>query len=207
MTKHTVLLVEDEATQRTVLSAHLEDNNYKVLPAESAEKALTIAQSNTIDIVITDFNLPEHDGLYVLEQLKAINPSVPVILITAYASIDSAVNAMKNDAYDYLAKPIDIEELLLIMKRALNHSRLISENKRLRDILESQHSFKGIIATSRNMQEVLNLAGRVAETKASVLLCGESGTGKEVIAHAIHSASPRKDEPFVAFNVAALPRH
>lgn len=207
MTKHTVLLVEDEATQRTVLSAHLEDNNYKVLPAESAEKALTIAQSNTIDIVITDFNLPEHDGLYVLEQLKAINPSVPVILITAYASIDSAVNAMKNDAYDYLAKPIDIEELLLIMKRALNHSRLISENKRLRDILESQYSFKGIIATSRNMQEVLNLAGRVAETKASVLLCGESGTGKEVIAHAIHSASPRKDEPFVAFNVAALPRH
>ena len=204
MAKQTLLIVEDEAVQREALAAHLIEENYDVFLAESAEKALKIITSKTIDAVITDFNLPERDGQFLLEQMKSINPTIPVILITAYASVDRAVNAMKGGAYDYLTKPIDIDELLLILKRALQHQTLVSENIRLRQILEKQFSFKGIIATSQKMQEVLNLAGRVAETKASVLLCGESGTGKELIARAIHFASPRKEESFVAFNVAAL---
>ena len=205
MNGYTILLVEDEAAQRDALASHLAEEHYDVLAAESAEKALVIASSKTVDAVITDFNLPDHDGQYVLEQINSINPTVPVIFITAYGNVGRAVNAMKSGAFDYLTKPIDIEELLLIIKRALQHKTLVSENKRMRKILEDQFSFKGIIASSNKMQEVLNLAGRVAETKASILLRGESGTGKEVIAHAIHYASLRKDEPFVAFNVAALP--
>jgi DNA-binding NtrC family response regulator len=204
MLQYTLLLVEDEAAQREALAAHLKEEKYNVLIAESAEQALTITTSKTVDAVITDFNLPEKDGQFLLEQIKSINPTIPVILITAYGSIDSAVHAMKSGAYDYLTKPINIEELLLILKRALEHKTLMSENIRLRQTLEKQFSFEGIIASSRNMEEVLNIAGRVAETKASVLLCGESGTGKEVVARAIHFASTRKNGPFVAFNVAAL---
>jgi DNA-binding NtrC family response regulator len=205
MNDRTILLVEDEAAQREALASLLADERFTVLEADTADKALNIASSKTIDVVITDFNLPDHDGQYVLEQIKSINPTVPVIFITAYGNVDRAVNAMKSGAFDYLTKPIDIEELLIIIKRALQHKTLVSENKRMRKILEDQFSFKGIIASSGKMQEVLNLAGRVAETKASILLRGESGTGKEVVAHAIHYASLRKNEPFVAFNVAALP--
>ena len=204
MPKHTLLLVEDEQAQREILAAHLEEENYQVFMVESAEKALDIARSKTIDAVITDFNLPEKDGQFLLEQVKTMNPTIPVILITAYASIDRAVTAMKSGAYDYLTKPINIEELLLVLKRALEHKTLLAENIRLRQTLEKQFSFKGIIALSQKMQDVLNMAGRVAATKATVLLRGESGTGKEVIAHAIHYSSPRKDKPFIAFNVAAL---
>jgi len=204
MAKTTILLVEDEAVQRKALAAHLEEENYTILMAESVEIALKIVTSKTIDIVITDFNLPGENGQVLLEQVKSINPTIPVILITAYASVDHAVQSMKSGAYDYLTKPINIDELLLILKRALQHKNLISENLRLQQTLEQQFSFKGIIASSKNMQEVLNLAGRVAETKASVLLCGESGTGKEILARAIHYSSLRKEAPFVAFNVAAL---
>ena len=203
MAKKAILLIEDELVQREALAAHLQDI-YDVYQAESAEKGLTILTSKTIDVVITDFNLPGKNGQHVLEQVNLINPTIPVIIITAYASVDGAVKAMHSGAYDYLTKPINVDELLLILQRALQHRALVSENQRLRDILGQQQSFKGIIASSKKMEEVLNLAARVAETKASVLLIGESGTGKEVIARAIHIASKRKDKPFVAFNVAAL---
>lgn len=204
MIKPLLLLVEDEEVQRRVLTAHLVEESYEVIQAESAEEALRIASSQTIDLVITDFSLPGGDGQYLLENVKSINPTIPVLLITAYASIDKAVNVMKSGAYDYLTKPINIDELLLIIRRALEHKTLQSENIRLKETLEQQYSFKGLIATSMKMQQVLNLAGRVAATKASVLLRGESGTGKEVLARALHLASPRKNGPFVAFNVAAL---
>ena len=205
MPRHTILLVEDEAAQREALAAHLNEENYHVLQGESAEKALSIAESKTIDAVISDYNLPEQNGQILLEKIQAVNPTIPVILITAYASVDGAVQAMKTGAFDYLTKPINIEELLLILKRALEFKTLVSENKRLRQTLEKQPAFKGIVASSRKMEEVLNLAARVAETKASILLRGESGTGKEVMARAIHHASHRKAAPLVAFNVAALP--
>ena len=204
MREETILVVEDEPAQREALAAHLVEEKYRVLQADSAESAVQILSQKTIDLVITDFNLPEKDGQYLLEKARSINPTIPIILITAYASVDRAVQAMKSGAYDYMTKPINIEELLLIMQRALEHKILVSENIRLQKTLESQFSFEGVIASSREMQKALNMAGRVADTKATVLLRGESGTGKEVMARAIHYSSSRKNAPFVAFNVAAL---
>jgi len=204
MITYTLLLVEDEAVQLDVLKTHLQDEGYKVETAESAEEALNVVSVKAIDAVITDYNLPGKDGIQLLEEVKAMNPEIPVIMITAYGSVDSAVSAMKFGAYDYLTKPINMEELLLILKRALDHKTLISENIRLREELRERVSPKGVIAASSKMQEVLNMAGRVAASKASVLISGESGTGKEVVARTIHYASPRKNAPFVAFNVAAL---
>lgn len=205
MVQHTILLVEDQHTQLEALTAHLEEEHYTVIGTNTAEKALEIAATQAIDAVITDFSLPEADGQFVLEKIKGINPTIPVILITAYASVDRAVNVMKLGAYDYLTKPINVDELLIILRRALEHRTLIAENVQLRQTLVKEFSFEGIIASSDSLQEVLNMAGRVAGTKASVLLRGESGTGKEVIARAIHYASPRRGKPFVAFNAAALP--
>lgn len=204
MDQYTILLVEDQAIQREALTDHLEEEHYTVEATDTAERALEIATSKTIDAVVTDFSLPGGDGQFLLERLKTINPSIPVILITAFASVERAVQVMKLGAYDYLTKPINIDELLIVLKRALEHKTLIAENVLLRQTLVKDFSFDGIIASSQSMQEVINLAGRVAGTKATVLLRGESGTGKEVIARAIHYASPRKEKPFVAFNAAAL---
>lgn len=205
MAKHTLLLVEDEKTQRDVLAAHLEDAGYQVLKAETAESALGMLKMQTVDCVISDFHLPEGSGQDLLESVQTLNPSIPVILVTAYASVDGAVEAMQTGAYHYLTKPVNIDELLMVIKRALQHQILVSENIRLKKLLDDQHSFSGLIASSARMEKVLNLASRVAETKASILLNGESGTGKEVLAKAIHLASPRKEAPFIGFNVAALP--
>ena len=204
MEKFTLLLVEDDKVQREALAENLIEEDYNVLVAESAEKALSIADSKTVDLVITDLNLPEDDGHFLLKKIKSKNPTIPVFIITAYASVGSAVDAMKSGAYDYLTKPINMEKLFITLKRALEHKTLVAENIELKKKLEKEFSFKGIIAVSSEMQKVLNMAGRVAGTKASVLLRGESGTGKEVLARAIHFASGRKDGPFVAFNVAAL---
>ncbi|MCP4726415.1 MAG: sigma-54-dependent Fis family transcriptional regulator [bacterium] len=204
MKNRSILLVEDEIIQRTALEEHLVNNGYVVYSAENVEIALEQVLSKTIDVVITDFNLPDKNGIDLLKQVKKTNPDIPVIIITAYGSIDDAVFAMKAGAFDYLTKPINIEELLLTMKRCLDHRNLVSENLRLKEALKDKYSFKGVIASSRKMQEVLNIAGRVAASKASVLIRGESGTGKEVIGRAIHFASPRKDKSFIAFNVAAL---
>ncbi len=204
MNTYKILLVEDEKAQLEALTAHLEEERYEVLPVACAEKAVEMMSQHTIDALITDFNLPGESGQSLLEKMLSINPTIPVIMITAFASIDGAVHAMKSGAYDYLTKPVDVEKLLLILKRALEHKTLISENIRLQKTLERQFSLGGLTARSKKMQEALNLAARVAETRATVLLRGESGTGKEVMAKAIHYASPRKGGPFVAFNVAAL---
>lgn len=204
MKNRSILLVEDEQIQRTALEDHLINNEYTVFSTETVEKALNFVRRKTIDAVVTDYNLPDNNGLYLLEQIKTINPDIPVIIITAYGSIDDAVYAMKAGAFDYLTKPINIDELILVLKRCIEHRSLVSENIRLKEALKERYSFKGVIASSPKMQEVLNIAGRVAGSKASVLIRGESGTGKEVIAQAIHYASPRKNASFIAFNVAAL---
>ena len=204
MKKKTILLVEDEKVQRDVLTLHLEENGYQVHAVETAEAAESVLATVTVDAVITDFNLPDRDGQFVLEQVKAMNPTIPVLFITAFASIDGAVRALQAGAAHYLTKPIHVEELILVLRRAMEQQTLVSENRRMRQLLETSHSLKGIVASSPKMSAVLNLAARVAETKASILLSGESGTGKEVVARAIHLASHRKENPFIAFNVAAL---
>lgn len=204
MCKKTVLLVEDEEAQRMALEEHLKNNNMQVYSTGLAEEGLKIIKQKTIDVVITDYNLPDNNGMYLLSQVKALNPNIPVVLITAFGSIDLAVTAMKSNAFDYLTKPINIEELLVILKRAFEHRNLVSENIRLKEALKEKYSYKGVVASSSKMQEVLNMAGRVAPSKASVLIRGESGVGKEVIAHTIHYASLRNKSPFIAFSVAAL---
>ncbi|MFC1728927.1 sigma-54-dependent transcriptional regulator [candidate division KSB1 bacterium] len=204
MKKRTVLLVEDEDIQRMALQEHLSAHGYNAVPAATAEEAMKSFMRMTVDGVITDFNLPGKDGIDLLQQIRSVNPGIPVIIITAYGTIDHAVNAMKKGAYDYLTKPVNIEELLLVLKRALEHGNLISENIRLKEALKERFAPEGIVAASGRMQEVLNIAARVAPSRASVLIRGESGTGKEVIARAIHYASPRSESPFVPFNVAAL---
>lgn len=204
MSKNTLLIVEDEAIQREALEAHLQEEGYHIVTAGTVESAKSLAALKPIDGVVTDFNLPDGEGIDLLKHIKSINPEIPVVVITAYGSVDRAVEAMRAGAYDYQTKPINVDELLMILKRALEHKHLVSENMRLREALQERFTAKGVVAASPKMEEVLNLAGRVAASKASVLIRGESGTGKEVIARTIHFASPRKDQPFVAFNAAAL---
>ncbi|HDY90230.1 MAG TPA: sigma-54-dependent Fis family transcriptional regulator, partial [bacterium] len=204
MKPYNLLLVEDEEIQRAEMKIILEEEGYNVDDYENATEAIDIIRNKTIDVVITDYNLPDKDGLELFSDIRALNPEIPVIFITAYGTIDKAVSVMKAGAFDYLSKPINTEELLVIIERACAHHALISENIRLRKELKERYTAKGVVSASSKIQDVMNLASRVAPSKASVLIRGESGVGKEIIARIIHYASPRKDAPFVAFNVAAL---
>jgi two-component system NtrC family response regulator len=156
-------------------------------------------------MVITDYRLSDKTGFDILEEVRKQNPNIPIVIMTAYGSIDDAVKIMKSGAYDYLQNPIELSELLHIIEKCYERSHLISENILLRQQLESHYKFSSIISQSDEMEAVLNMAGRVANSKASVLICGESGTGKELIAKAIHYSSPRKNKPFVVVNCAAMP--
>ena len=204
MKPYNLLLVEDEEIQRAEMKITLEEEGYKVEDSKNATEAIDIIRNKTIDVVITDYNLPDKDGSELFTDIRALNPEIPVIFITAYGTIDRAVSVMKAGAFDYISKPINTEELLVIIERACAHHALISENIRLRKELKERYTAKGVVSASSKIQDVLNLASRVAPSKASVLIRGESGVGKEIIARIIHYASPRKEAPFVAFNVAAI---
>jgi len=158
-----------------------------------------------VDLLLTDLRMPGMDGRELLQKVKGINPEVEVIVMTAFGSLESAVAAMKEGALDFLTKPIDLQQLELIVAKAIERKQLLSENARLRELVQEQQTFQGIITSSPLMQESLSIAGRAAESKATVLILGESGTGKELVAKAIHLAGPRRDKPFVAVNMAALP--
>ncbi len=205
MKNYTILLVDDEISQREPIKGFLQKQGYNVLDAGNYLDAISIFKKNDIDLVITDYRLTDKTGFDVLEETKKQNPNIPVVIMTAYGSIEDAVKIMKTGAYDYLQKPIELSELLHIIEKCYERSYLISENLLLKQQLENQHKFSSIISQSDEMEAVLNIAGRVANSKASVLICGESGTGKELIAKAIHYSSPRKDKPFVVVNCAAMP--
>ena len=204
MINHTILIIDDESSQRLILSGYLKGKGYNVLEAESGDEGIKLAKKNSVDIVLTDFKMPDITGLDVLREIKKFNPETGVVLITAFGTIEDAVKAMKEGAYDYLTKPIELDELDFLVKRMLERRQLISENKLLKEQLSDKYKMTGIIASSKKMEEVLSVAARVADSTASVLVRGESGTGKELIAKAIHFASPRKDKPFIAVNCAAL---
>lgn len=201
---YTILIVDDEATQRKVLSGFLKKQGYKIYDASSGNQALEIASKNLIDLVLTDFKMPDITGLDVLKSVRSIYPEVAVIIMTAFGTIETAVEAMREGAYDYLTKPINLDELELLINRTYERQRLVSENKLLKEQLVERLTFSGIVSQSAEMENVLNTASRVALSKASVLVRGESGTGKELIAKAIHFHSQRKDKPFIAVNCAAL---
>jgi two-component system NtrC family response regulator len=200
----TILIVDDEKNYLVVLEALLGPEGYEILTADSARSALRLIEEADLDLVLTDMKMPGVSGMELLEQLKKINPEVPVIMMTAYGTIEMAVEAMKKHAYDYITKPFQNEELKITIKKALENYRLIKENRRLSEALSEKHRFSNIIGRSKPMLRIYDLIGKVAHSKASVLITGASGTGKELIAKAIHYESPRKTRPFVSVNCGAL---
>jgi DNA-binding NtrC family response regulator len=200
-----ILIIDDEAAQRDALRDFLRKQQLHVTAAASGAAARDLVRAGGIDLVLTDLRMPDLTGEDILRIVQDINPAIPVIVMTAYASVDSAVGLMKLGAFDYIQKPIELDELLLLIERARERSLLMSENAALREALVARHSFDTIVSHSGEMEEVLSTASRVARSTASTLVRGESGTGKELIARAIHQASPRRDGPFIVVNCAALP--
>lgn len=205
MNEFNILVVDDEESQRASITGFLRKKGFTVDEASGGNAAVSHVRGHHVDLVLTDFRMPDLTGMQVLSAVHEINPYIPVVVITAYGNVETAVNIMKLGAFDYLQKPVELEELLLIIERAREHCMLVSENRLLREQLAERYSFTNIISQSSAMEEVLNTAGRVAGSKASVLVRGESGTGKELIARAIHMASDRRDKPFIVVNCAALP--
>ena len=204
MKNYNILIVDDESSQRIILKGYLEQTGYKVFEAATGAEAIKIISDQLIDIVLSDYKMPDINGLELLMRTKVLNPEISFVIITAFGTIENAVKAMKKGAFDYLTKPVDLDELDIIIKRITERQNLISENKLLKEQLTEKYNFEGFVVNSSKMEEVINIAGRVAASKATVLLRGESGTGKEILAKAIHYTSPRKDKPFIAVNCAAL---
>lgn len=204
---HTILVVEDEKVQLESIAGYLSKQGYHVLTSSRPVEALVIAREHAVDIVLTDFKMPAMSGVELLDALKKLNPGIEVIIMTAYGSIESATEAMKLGAVDYITKPIDLCQLQLMIRNTLERKLLVSENRQLRQQLSERFSFEGIVSQSTAMSQVLNIAGRVASSNAPVLITGETGTGKELIAKAVHFAGSHHEKPFVAVNCAALPEN
>jgi two-component system NtrC family response regulator len=202
---NTVLVVDDEPNYLIVLSELLKEEGFEVLTAERGEEGLKIVEETDLDLVITDMRMPGMDGLELLKAVKSYNKELPVIMITAFGEVEKAVGAMKAGAYNYLAKPFNNEELLLNIRKAIEHYSLLRENLRLRDEARVRYGFASIVGKNARMQEIYQLIEKVAPTPTSVLITGESGTGKELVARAIHINSPREKSPFISVNCAALP--
>jgi len=202
---YTILVVEDEPVQLESLAGFLSKQGYRVLKAANPEQAILNIRNSAVDIVLSDFRMPGMSGVKLLEAIKEINPSIQVIIMTAYGTVESATDAMKLGAADYITKPIDLYRLQVLISNILERKQLISENRLLRQQLTERFSVDGIIAESDAMSQVLNVAGRIADSNASVLITGETGTGKELIARSVHFSGSRHNQPFVAVNCAALP--
>jgi DNA-binding NtrC family response regulator len=200
-----ILLVDDDPLILRSLSVVLQREGYDVTPASGGARALEILRERAFDAVITDFNMPQVDGIHLLREARARHPDCPVILITGYGTIEQAVEAIKLGAYDYISKPIIDEEMKVVIARAIEQSRLRSENENLRQQLELRYSFGSIIGRDSKMQRIYDTIALVAPTRANILILGESGTGKTMIARAIHHNSPRRTGRFVEVNCGALP--
>jgi two-component system NtrC family response regulator len=200
----TILIVDDEKNYPLILGAVLEEEGFEILSANSGQEALEILASSDVDLVLTDMKMPVMDGIELLENVKALDPDLPVIMMTAHGTVDKAVEAMQKGAYSYILKPFDNERLVIYVNKAISMFRVVKENRQLRDAVKSHYSFGNIIGKSKPMQGVFETIRKVAPTNATVLIEGESGTGKELVAKSIHFNSPRRDKPFVAVNCSAL---
>ncbi|MBP8644826.1 MAG: sigma-54-dependent Fis family transcriptional regulator [Syntrophobacteraceae bacterium] len=200
-----ILIVDDDKGLLMLMKTRLEAAGYLVAQAEGGEDALSAAQEDIFHVAILDLKLDDMDGITLMERLLHIQPHLPVIILSAYGTIASAVDATKKGAYDFLTKPFEARDLLNRLEKALEVGRLKAEVDRLRLLVRERYHFDGIIASSEKMQQVLRQVAQIAPTDSTVCLYGESGTGKELIAKAIHLSSPRSGEPFVAINCGAIP--
>ena len=200
----TIMIVDDEKNYPLILSAILEEEGFESLTANSGREALDIMKHSDVDLVLTDMKMPSMDGIELLEHIKTADPELPVIMMTAHGTVDKAVEAMQKGAYSYVLKPFDNERLVLYVNKAIAMYRMVKENRRLRDAVESQYSFGNIIGKSKGMQDIFETIRKVASANATVLIEGESGTGKELVAKSIHFNGSRRDKPFVAVNCSAL---
>lgn len=200
----TVLVVDDEKNYLVVLSAFLSDEGYEVLTADNALRALEIVKSTDLDLVVTDMSMPAMDGIELLRRIKEKIPELPVVMMTAYGTVEKAVEAMQLGAFNFIQKPFQNETLKQIVDKAVSTYRVLKENRRLVQALESRYRFDNIVGKSKPIQAIFEIIQKVAHTKATVLISGESGTGKELIAKAIHFNSPRRNNAFVAVSCAAL---
>jgi DNA-binding NtrC family response regulator len=203
--RRTILIAEDEERMRRILEVNLRDR-YRVLLAKDGEEALSIFKENEVNLLLTDMRMPEKDGLSLLHEVKRLRPEIPVILITAYGTIESAVNAMKEGAMDYLLKPFKMDEVELVIERALLQADLIDENRQLKEEIKSLYGSDTIISKDPKIIEIMGIVRQVADSRATVLIEGESGTGKELVARAIHFNSQRAGYAFVVVNCSAIPR-
>jgi two-component system, NtrC family, response regulator GlrR len=204
-TQGKLLIVDDDHNLLELMKIRLESSNYEVTTANHEDEALALSAGQTFDLAILDLQLVRTDGIQLMEELHGRIPGMPVIILTAHGTIESAVEAMKRGAFTYLTKPFDARELILHVEHALENGRLASEITRLKGMLTERYDFGNIVTRSERMKTVLVAVERVAVTDSTIFVRGESGTGKELIARAIHLASNRKDKPFVAINCAALP--
>ena len=202
--KSTILVVDDDLAHRTMLKTLIGGWGYNIAEADDGEKAIEAVHQKAFDLILMDIRMVRVSGLEALKEIKKLNPAIPVIIMTAYASVETAVKGLKQGAYDYLTKPLDFDELKFAIERAMEHTRLKEENRHLRESLASQFNRQNLIGRSPAMARLMETIAQVAPSEATVLITGESGTGKEMIAGAIHFNSLRKDGPFVKINCAAI---
>jgi len=208
MKKLSILVVEDGQSQREMLCEYLSGEGFDVSDVDRGDKALERVKNDYFDLLLLDFKMPGMDGMQVLEEVKRINPEIDVIMMTAYGTVETAVKAIKTGASDYITKPIELEEMLILIEKISERRTLLRENEALREELRGKGiTTDQIIYESTAMDEVINLAGRVANSNATILIQGESGTGKELVARLIHTLSPRSQKPMITVNCAALPEN
>ncbi|MBI4011135.1 MAG: sigma-54-dependent Fis family transcriptional regulator [Candidatus Rokubacteria bacterium] len=200
-----ILIADDDPVARDLLAEVLAKEGYRVRAAAGGRECLELARSGPVDLALLDLRMPDLDGLEVLRQIQALHPGVPILILTAFATLETAIEAIRAGAYDYLSKPFRMEEIRLVVRRALEQRRLAEENVRFRQALRDRYRFENVVGLSPRMVEVYRLAARAAATDATVLLLGETGTGKELIARAIHQGSARAEGPFIAVDCTALP--
>jgi two-component system response regulator PilR (NtrC family) len=204
-TRGRILIVEDERSMREVLKILLDEECYDVTTAADGDEGLKFIRSNIFDVIITDIKMPKADGFAILKEAKEISPATIVIMVTAFGTTESAIEAMKKGAYDYIHKPFKIDEIRLVVKKAFEKKNLSEELSLLREKFQSSYGLENIIGKSTKMMEMFQLIPRVANSSSTVLITGESGTGKELVAAALHNLSPRKDKNFVTINCATFP--
>lgn len=203
--KEKILVVDDEQSHRTMLKAVLSKEGYDISEADDGVSAIKAVENEPFDLILMDIRMGDMDGIEAMREIKRISPSIPVVMMTAYASVKTAVEALKSDAFDYLTKPLDVEELKILIQKALEHYRLHEENVFLKERLADRFDFSKVIGKSRPMRDLFETLSLISPSDATVLIYGESGTGKELVANAIHQNSPRSEKPFIKVSCAALP--